>query len=56
MLIVAVLAQGSLGATQYVLGVPEVLVSLHVLGACLVTAAAAALWTATHPRPPAPAG
>ena len=52
LLIVAVLAQGALGATQYALGVPEVLVSLHVLGACLVTAAAAALWAATTERPP----
>ncbi|HEY0576772.1 MAG TPA: COX15/CtaA family protein [Pseudonocardia sp.] len=50
-LIVAVLAQGALGATQYVLGVPEVLVSLHVLGASLVTAAAAAVWAASTARP-----
>ncbi len=51
-LIAAVLAQGALGAAQYALGVPETLVSLHVLGACLVTAAAAALWAATTERPP----
>jgi len=51
-LIVAVLAQGTLGATQYVMGVPEVLVSLHVLGACLVTASAAAVWAASTARPP----
>ncbi|WP_245606963.1 COX15/CtaA family protein [Pseudonocardia spinosispora] len=49
-LVAVVLAQGLLGAVQYVLGVPEVLVSLHVLGACLVTAAAAALWAVTNPR------
>ncbi len=51
LLVLAVLAQGALGATQYALGVPEVLVSLHVLGACLVTAAAAALWAVCHDRP-----
>ena len=43
-LVAVVLAQGVLGALQYALGVPEVLVSLHVLGAALVTMAAAALW------------
>jgi cytochrome c oxidase assembly protein subunit 15 len=54
--VAAVVAQGALGGTQYALGVPETLVSLHVLGACLVTAATAALWAATvSPRPvPAP--
>jgi cytochrome c oxidase assembly protein subunit 15 len=46
-LVVAVVAQGALGGTQYALGVPETLVSLHVLGACLVTAATAAVWGAT---------
>jgi cytochrome c oxidase assembly protein subunit 15 len=54
-LVAAVLAQGALGAVQYALRVPEVLVSLHVLGACLVTAAAAALWAASTNRPPVPA-
>ncbi|MBO0875491.1 MAG: heme A synthase, partial [Pseudonocardia sp.] len=54
LLIVAVLAQGGLGAAQYALGVPETLVSLHVLGASLVTAAAAALWAAMVERPPVP--
>jgi cytochrome c oxidase assembly protein subunit 15 len=35
--------------------VPEVLVSLHVLGAALVTIAAAALWAGLTERPaPAP--
>jgi cytochrome c oxidase assembly protein subunit 15 len=51
LLLGAVLAQGVLGVVQYRLGVPEILVSLHVLGACLVTAAAAGLWTATRPAP-----
>lgn len=50
-LVVAVLAQGALGGTQYALGVPDALVSLHVLGAALVTVAAAALWAATTGRP-----
>lgn len=49
-LVAVVLAQGLLGAVQYVLGVPEVLVSLHVLGACLVAAAASALWSVTTTR------
>jgi len=51
-LVVAVLAQGVLGGAQYALGVPEGLVSLHVLGAALVTASAAALWAARFERPP----
>jgi cytochrome c oxidase assembly protein subunit 15 len=51
-LVAVVLAQGLLGAVQYALGVPEVLVSLHVLGACLVTASAAGLWSvAAGPAP-----
>lgn len=54
-LLVAVLAQGLLGGAQYALGVPEALAALHVLGAALVTVAAAALWAATSERvgPPA---
>ena len=42
-----------LGGVQYALGVPEALVSLHVLGAALVTVAAAALWAGTVERPAA---
>jgi cytochrome c oxidase assembly protein subunit 15 len=53
LLLAAVVAQGVLGGVQYALGVPEVLVSLHVLGAALVTVAAAAVWAAT--AGPAPA-
>jgi cytochrome c oxidase assembly protein subunit 15 len=53
-LVAAVLAQGALGGVQYALGVPEGLVSLHVLGAALVTASAAALWAAQVERPPVP--
>ena len=52
-LVAVVAAQGVLGGVQYALGVPEALVSLHVLGAALVTVAAAALWAATTRRAPA---
>jgi heme a synthase len=55
-LVAVVLAQGVLGGVQYALGVPEALVSLHVLGAALVTVAAAAVWAGTVERPPAAAG
>jgi cytochrome c oxidase assembly protein subunit 15 len=54
LLVAAVIAQGALGATQYGLGVPEALVSLHVLGASLVTVAAATLWSARTLRPRVP--
>jgi len=50
LLVAVVLAQGALGGVQYALGVPEVLVALHVLGAALVTVAAAALWAGTVER------
>ncbi|MGH3822103.1 MAG: COX15/CtaA family protein [Pseudonocardiaceae bacterium] len=49
-LICVVLAQGTLGAVQYLTGVPEVLVSLHVLGAASVVVAMAALWTSCRVR------
>jgi len=52
-LVVLVLAQGVLGLVQYLTGVPEVLVTLHVAGAAAVTAATAALWA--HTRQSAPA-
>jgi len=54
-LVGVVLAQGLLGGIQYALGVPEVLVSLHVLGAALVTVAAAAFWASLTERPALPA-
>jgi len=54
-LVAVVLAQGALGGAQYALGVPEALAALHVLGAGLVTVAAAGLWAALTERP-APAG
>ena len=50
-LVAVVLGQGALGGVQYALGVPELLVSLHVLGAGLVTAAAASVWSGTSTRP-----
>ena len=53
-LVAVVLAQGVLGGVQYAVGVPEVLVVLHVLGAGLVTAAAATLWFGTVARTGAP--
>jgi cytochrome c oxidase assembly protein subunit 15 len=51
-LVAAVLLQGAVGGVQYALGVPEALASLHVLGAALVTIAAAAVWTGTAQRGP----
>lgn len=47
---VAALAQGALGSVQYQLGVPEPLVSLHVLGSALVVIATAALWCSARDR------
>jgi cytochrome c oxidase assembly protein subunit 15 len=49
-LLIVVLAQGVLGAVQYATGIPEGLVSLHVLGAATVVVALAALWTAARVR------
>jgi cytochrome c oxidase assembly protein subunit 15 len=50
--VAALLAQGVLGMVQYFLGVPDVLVILHVLGSTLVVAALAALWCASRDRGP----
>ncbi|RKT56336.1 COX15/CtaA family protein [Saccharothrix australiensis] len=50
-LVAAVVAQGAVGMVQYWTGVPEVLVSVHVLGAGVVVVATANLWTATRVRP-----
>jgi cytochrome c oxidase assembly protein subunit 15 len=44
------LGQGTLGFVQYWTGVPELLVSLHVLGAMTVIIATASMWCATHGR------
>jgi cytochrome c oxidase assembly protein subunit 15 len=46
------LAQGVLGSVQYALGVPEALVSFHVLGSALVIVATASLWCAARDRGP----
>jgi cytochrome c oxidase assembly protein subunit 15 len=54
-LVGVILAQGALGITQYELGVPDVLVSFHVLGAALSIAAMAALWGASRERDKLPA-
>lgn len=43
-------AQGILGSVQYALGVPDVLVSFHVLGSTLVVIATAGLWCAARDR------
>jgi heme a synthase len=49
-LLMVVCAQATLGFVQYWTGVPEVLVSLHVLGAASVVIATAALWASTRDR------
>ncbi|MGH3827865.1 MAG: COX15/CtaA family protein [Pseudonocardiaceae bacterium] len=45
-----VAAQGTLGVVQYLTGVPDVLVSLHVLGAASVVVAMAAFWASCRIR------
>ncbi|MCP2170256.1 COX15/CtaA family protein [Goodfellowiella coeruleoviolacea] len=54
-LVAVVLAQGALGMVQYLAGVPEVMVVLHVLGATLVVMATTAVWVACRDRGPVPA-
>jgi cytochrome c oxidase assembly protein subunit 15 len=49
-LVIVVIAQGTLGLVQYWTGVPEVLVSVHVLGAAAVVVATANLWVASRKR------
>lgn len=49
-LVAVTAAQGAVGLTQYALGVPEILVLLHVLGAVLLVSAAAAVLMATRTR------
>lgn len=51
-LIAVTLAQATIGLVQYALGVPEVLVVSHVLGAVLLVTAAAGVWFATTVREP----
>ncbi len=54
-LVGVIVAQGALGITQYELGVPDALVSFHVLGAALSIAAMAFLWCGSRERDPLPA-
>ncbi|OZM72507.1 cytochrome-c oxidase [Amycolatopsis antarctica] len=51
---VVALAQGGLGTLQYALGVPEALVSFHVLGSAVVIVALGAMWCGARDRGPAP--
>jgi cytochrome c oxidase assembly protein subunit 15 len=53
-LLAVVLAQGSIGLVQFWTGVPELLVSLHVLGAMLVIIATASLWCGARARTEVP--
>ena len=50
LLIAASVAQGAIGYAQYFTGVPVALVSLHMLGACLVWLAALSVWLSTRER------
>ena len=56
MLIAVTAAQGLIGLVQYATGVPEALVVAHVLGAVLLTAAAANVVLATRTRAPLASG
>ncbi|MPZ80400.1 MAG: heme A synthase [Actinophytocola sp.] len=49
-LLAVVLAQGTIGLVQFWTGVPEMLVSLHVLGAMSVIVATASLWCGVRDR------
>lgn len=49
-LLVVVCAQGLVGIVQFYTGVPAVLVTVHVAGAALCTAATAALWASMRER------
>jgi heme a synthase len=48
-LLVVELAQGGIGYTQYVLGVPRSLVSLHILGAAILWAFVVLVWMTARP-------
>jgi cytochrome c oxidase assembly protein subunit 15 len=49
-LVAVVLAQGTIGFVQFWLGVPELLVCLHVLGAMTVIIATGSLWCGVRRR------
>lgn len=51
---VVVLAQGTIGLVQYWMGVPEILVVFHVLGATLLIIASGLLWSESRYRGPVP--
>lgn len=51
LLLVVQLAQGGIGYTQYALGIPAELVSLHILGAAIMWAVACAAWARARPIP-----
>ncbi|GAB3442728.1 COX15/CtaA family protein [Actinophytocola sediminis] len=51
-LLAVVVAQGSIGLVQFWTGVPELLVSLHVLGAMCVVVATASLWCGVRTTTP----
>lgn len=50
--LVVALAQGVLGYAQYLLGIPELMVALHMLGASLLVAAVVDQWLSTRERVP----
>ena len=52
-LMAVTLAQGGIGYVQFFTGLPRALVSLHMLGACLLVVALVALVLATRDRSPA---
>lgn len=49
-LVTIVVAQGTVGAVQFLTGVPAALVAVHVAGAAACTAATAALWASMRQR------
>lgn len=51
LLIATILAQAAIGFTQYFLGVPSVLVALHMTGATVMWVVALRLWLAMADRP-----
>ena len=48
-LLVIELLQGAVGYTQYALGIPAALVSIHILGAALMWTVAVAVWVRARP-------
>lgn len=53
-LLVVTLAQGAIGYVQYLTGVPEALVALHLVGACVLWVATLSLWFSMRTRGPVP--